>query len=296
MIQYLSINDNEETQHKGIYKSENMHYSKYFLAALPLVAAAPMPDYDVVYTTIFETVTGPAPTAQAAAAQNTQGGHGHQHVHVSQGGDSSDVAATSAPVATPDAPVVDTVSNSPSVTSSSASSGSTGSSGSSGSCPADTSGQYTSPGVNGNPDLSMLDSINKIRQMYNPSATCLSWSDTLAEASVACANAGTEDNLRANSQIVSDTGYGDAYFDGDLAVTEFERSVFVLLCQSPDDTQLKGQCKGKVGETGCTSGSCTGHHDAVVDAAGEHKFMGAAANGVMKWMALSFAATDGIFS
>lgn len=283
-----------------------MHYSKYLLAALPLVAAAPIadPQYDVIYTTIFVTATGPAPT-QAAAS-----GHGHKHAHYSSGSEAGSSVVTiaaspsenAAVPATPDTSVAavpsapdSRLSSYPTETSSAISS-STGapSSGSCG-CPADTSGQYNSPGVSGNAEKSMLDSINCIRRMYSADATCLGWSPTLASASKACANAGSEDNLRANSQIVSDTGYGDGYFNGDLATTEFERSVFVLLCQSPDDTQLKGQCAGKVGEVGCSAGACTGHHDAVVDAAQEHKFMGAAANAGTKFMALSFSATLDIF-
>ena len=188
-----------------------------------------------------------------------------------------------------------TTSSSPAV-SNSTSSGSDGA----GDCQPDTSGAYLSTGVDGNPDKSMIDSINRIRQMYNTSATCLKWSDSLGTAAQACADASSESHQRGDSVVVSDTGFPSTYYTADLATTEFERSMFVLLCQSPNDTQLQGTCPGnqKVGEYNCTvspTTNCTGHHDVIVDATGQYNYFGVGFNSTTAWLSADFSATN-VFS
>jgi len=164
-----------------------------------------------------------------------------------------------------------------------------------GGCPPDTSGN-TSEGVNGSPARSMIDSINEIRRMYNPNAPCLQWSNSLAKASTDCAATRSESSLRANSGIVSDPGYdtpGNQPMP--LAKTKFEASMYLMLCQAPDDPQMQGKCPFKTGEIGCSSGPCQGHRDMVVDDKGEFRFMGAACNAAQRWMSASFSKTNEIF-
>lgn len=270
---------------------------KFLLAVLPLAAyAAPLvrrqQDVDVV--TVVQTMTqAPAPTA--AAANN-----GVDVVTVTVGGPAptsqavaAAVAAPAATQATSAAAAATSAAAAPSTASSSGSS-SSGGSASSGGCPADTSGQHLSPGVNGQSSKSMVDSINYMRRLYNSNANCLTWSDSLASSSDTCANAQTESLLRMNSDIVSAPGYGKTpYYTGSLASTEFEQSMFWMLCQSPSDPELKGTCNGKTGEVGCSGAACTGHHDAIVDAQNQDKYMGCGVgSGSDSWLSCSFSGTS----
>lgn len=141
----------------------------------------------------------------------------------------------------------------------------------------------------------MIDSINEIRQLYNPSAACLDWSDSLAAASVTCTQIRSESGLRANSGIVSDPGYGEMSTPIPLAKTKFENSMYLMLCQANGDPQMQGKCPFKTGEIGCSAGACTGHRDMIVDQKGEFHFMGAACDEGQKWMSASFSKTNEIF-
>ena len=298
-----------------------MHYSTLLGTLSATFAAAQVTDWQTVYTTAVNTVvvTENAAESTAQAAQYTTPsassfpGHGHGHRHhwsypgsagVTPSGTPSSTPAASSPYSPPSssatpssAPYFAPASSAtPSSASSAAAPSSTSSSGgdsSSGGCPQDTSGQHTSPGVNGAPDKSMIDSINYIRRLYNSNANCLQWSDSLASASQTCADDSSESHLRVNSDIVSAPGYDtSAWYDGDLASSEFERSMIWMLCQSPDDPELKGTCSGKTGEAGCSSGACTGHHDAIVDAPNSDMFMGCGSSSSTSWLSCSFSATQ----
>lgn len=261
-----------------------MHYSKLLLVGLPLVAAMPVAVIEtvtsIIYTTSTLTITanGQILTSLVDVASTVTA---EQVVPTSEAiAAPVSVAEASAPV-----PVETEVAVSPNPGNSASG------------CPSDARSP-SSPGVNGNPERSMLDSINYVRRLYNPNAKCLGWSPSLATASSECANAATESLLRPNSAIVSDNGgfaSPDPFFTGSLATTQFERSLFVLLCQSPSDPQLQGQCQGKVGEIGCSAGACTGHHAVLVDSAGEYDFVGAGVSFNTNWMSASFSKTCEIF-
>lgn len=186
----------------------------------------------------------------------------------------------------------------------------TGGSGAAG-CPSDPTSP-TSPGMQFDgqaqlPDRSMIDSINEIRRMYNPNAACLKWSPSLATASDNCAKAKNENQLRANSGVVSDRGYlSPDWMKFWKAKTTFENSMYLLLCQLDTDPLLRGsgahdKCPLKMGEDGCTLGEdpnnpqCTGHRDMIIDAKNENRFMGAACNEATQWMSASFSKTNEIF-
>lgn len=264
-----------------------MHYSKLLLVGLPLVAAMPVAVIQtvtsVIYTTSTLTITanGQVLTSVVDVASTVTA----EQVVPTPEAIAAPASVAEVNVPAPVIPVETEVAAPPS------------SSNSASGCPSDALAP-SSPGVNGNPDRSMLDSINYIRRLYNPNAKCLGWSPSLATASSQCANAGTESLLRPNSAIVSDNGgfaSSDPFFTGSLATTQFERSLFVLLCQSPTDPQLQGQCQGKVGEIGCAAGACTGHHAVLVDAAGEYDFVGAGVSFNTNWMSASFSKTCEIF-
>ncbi|KAL9056233.1 MAG: hypothetical protein Q9162_003024 [Coniocarpon cinnabarinum] len=307
-------------------------------------------DVQTQYVTQYGTVPPAAPTeapapapapAQPSAQAVPAAGHGHAQFHSHNPADSYQPASTwSAPPPPPasyaappppppssyaaPAPPADTAAPAPAPSSAPASAPSStpdaaaGGSGSGG-CPADTSGAHLSPSVDstGNPTggagKSMIDSINYLRRLYNESAACLEWSDTLAEASGNCANQGNENNCcRANSNVISDMQYGSDGVYSDLTSSVFEGSMMLMLCQSPSDPELKGSCgstkTGEVSYTGqgdattaCTSGACTGHRDAIVDAEGTNHFVGVATNpssgeNGKGYMSCSFSATNDIFA
>ena len=290
-----------------------MQYSK-LIFALPVASAALIQReaeaeaaevnyaYTTVVATVVETVVQTAGAAQpttaavdasssvaaAAASYPASHGGGHASFHSSRPAQSTAAAPSSA--AQPSSAAAPSSVAASSAAAPSASAPASGGSSGSGGCPADTSGQHTSPGINGAPAKSMIDSINYMRRLYNPNANCLTWSDSLASASQTCADAQSESHLRANSGIVSAPGYMQGqYYKGNLASSEFERSMIWMLCQSPNDSQLKGTCSGKTGEANCSSGACTGHHDLIVDTKNEYKFMGAAASSSTHWLSASFS-------
>ena len=94
---------------------------------------------------------------------------------------------------------------------------------------------------------------------------------------------------RANSVVVSVPDSINSGYTGDLAVSEFEQALFVLLCQSPDDPQLQGTCGGPGG------GGPTGQHDVLVDSSNEYRFIGCGINGSTGYLSCSFSATRDVF-
>jgi len=142
--------------------------------------------------------------------------------------------------------------------------------------------------------------MNMIRRWYNATAPCLTWNEDMYGACVNDAAYRQESFKPLYGPVTSDAGYGSMYGFQDLVTTLFERSIVVMLCQSPDDPQLHGTCTMKILEAVWTSDTttracdpskenCTGHHDVIVDAGGKFTRFAVAWNTTSSWLAVQLA-------